>query len=140
MLAAIAILGVTCACEFGEGNSSTGSLSFDGSFSPGCMSYEGSIIQLRDGRFTCAKFTDQVVVDSDGKVVNQFPGYPKHGRYRIDGQVVSLETNDSERLPDFYLHRDGRRHLLLTGEQQEDWQESGNFAECALTLEPDSAN
>ena len=114
--AGIAIVTLSSGCVSGEGN-----------YSPGCIAFEGSEVQLRDGKFTWEIFTDQVEVDSDGNVINQFPGYPKQGSYRIDRKVVELETNDGESLPRMYLHRDGYSLLLLTGQQQAEWQKSGNF-------------
>jgi hypothetical protein len=125
IVAAFAASGLACGCIYSEGT-----------YTPGCIAFEGSNIHLRDGRFTWEKFTDQVIVDMDGNVVNQFPGYPKHGIYRIDRKVVSLETTAGEPLEVMYLHRDGNRYVLLSGKQLQDWQDTGDYADCVLMMEP----
>ena len=109
-------------------------VSHEGTYSPGCIAFEGSHVQLIGGQFTWEKFTDQVVLDNDGNTVNQFPDYPKSGLYRIDGQTVYLETDAGESMQDMHLHRHGDRHYLLTDEQLQAWKQSGNYADCALTL------
>ena len=67
-------------------------ISHEGVYTPACMAYAGDRIELRNDRFAWEKFTDSVVVDDNGDVVNQFPGYPMHGTYSIDGQTVMMET------------------------------------------------
>ena len=109
-------------------------VSHEGTYSPGCIAFEGSHVQLFGGQFTWERFTDQVVLDNDGNTVNQFPGYPKSGIYRIDGQTVYLEPDSGESMKNMYLHRLGDRHYLLTDEQLQAWKQSGNYADCVLTL------
>jgi len=109
--------------------------SSEGTYAPGCTAFAGSQVELRGGRFTWQKFTDTVLLDEERSVVNQFPGYPKTGTYRIDGQTVYLETDSGESMENMYLHRNGSRHLLLTGEQQRAWQESASYGDCVLTLD-----
>ena len=66
-----------------------GCVSHDGTYLPGCPAYAGNSIKLSDGQFVWEKFTDSVVLDDAGNVVNQFPGYPLQGSYRVAGQVVA---------------------------------------------------
>ena len=106
----------------------------DGTYSPGCIAYEGSNIRLSEGQFTWERFTDSVVVDDDGNVVNQFAGYPMQGSYRIEGQTVYLQADSAKPLADMYLHRHDDRQYLLTAGQLEAWQQSGEFEDCALVL------
>jgi hypothetical protein len=54
-------------------------VSHEGTYSPGCIAYVGSNITLSDGQFVWEKFTDEVVVNDDGEIVDQFPGYPLRG-------------------------------------------------------------
>jgi len=109
-------------------------LSHEGRYSPACVAFEGSNIELLNGQFVWEKFTDMVVVDDDGEVINQFPGYPMQGSYRIDGQTVSMESAGGESLENMYLHRSENRSYLLTTGQHKAWEETGEFAECALVL------
>lgn len=113
---------------------SFGCVSHEGTYSPDCIAYAGSNVQLNDGEFVWEKFTDQVVVDDDGEVVNQFPGYPKRGTYRIDGQTVHLESNTGESLENMYLQRRDSRQYLLTAEQFEAWGKTSDYGDCTLML------
>ena len=85
-------------------------------------------------QFVWEKFTDSVVVDDDGKIVNQFPGYPMRGAYRIDEQMVYMDSASGEPMENMYLHRHDDRYYLLTAEQFEAWEKTGEYAECALML------
>ena len=73
-----------------------GCVSHEGTYSPDCIAYAGSNNRLGDGQFVWRKFTDSVVVDDAGEVVNQFPGYPMRGIYRIDGQTLYIESDEGE--------------------------------------------
>lgn len=106
----------------------------EGSYSPGCIAYAGNTISLSQGRFTWAKFSDEVIVDGGGEVINQFPGYPLQGSYRIDRQTVYMKSDAGEMMDNMYLHERGRRYYLLTSEQRDVAEETGYFDECALTL------
>lgn len=117
-----------------------GCVSHEGTYSPACVAYAGSNIELTDGEFIWEKFTDSVLVDEDGQVVNQFPGYPMHGSYRVEGQTVYMESASGDSLPNMYLHRDGDRQYLLTAEQSESWEKTGKYADCALVLGGNSGN
>lgn len=109
-------------------------ISHEGTYSPACIAYAGSNINLSDGKFVWEKFTDALVVDDEGNVVNQFPGYPMRGSYSIEGETVSMKPASGEAIENMYLHRHDDRYYLLTAEQIEEWESTGNFAECALIL------
>lgn len=115
-----------------------GCVSHEGTYSPDCIAYEGSNIRLEGGRFFWERFTDQVIIDADGKVVDQFPGYPKQGSYRIEGQAVHLESDAGEAMDEMYLQRRDSHYYLLTREQFEAWRETGSPADCPLMLGGDS--
>ncbi len=112
-----------------------GCVSHEGTYLPDCIAYAGSNIILDDGQFVWEKFTDSVVVDEDGEIVNQFPGYPMRGSYRIDGQTLYMESGAGETMDKMYLHRRDNRQYLLTAEQFEAWQTTGKHADCALMLD-----
>ncbi len=76
-----------------------------------------------------------VVVDDDGAVVNQFPGFPMKGSYRIEGQTLHMEPDTGVSVEDMHLHRHENRQYLLTAEQFDAWQETGSYAGCALMLD-----
>ena len=114
-----------------------GCVSHEGTYSPDCIAYAGSNISLSDGQFVWEKFTDAVVVDEDGEIVNQFPGFPMRGSYRIDGQIVHMESAAGDAMEKMYLHTRDNRQYLLTAEQFEAWQKTGKHADCALMLNGD---
>jgi len=111
-----------------------GCVSHEGTYSPACIAYAGSKINLSDGLFVWEKFTDSVVMDNDGKIVNQFPGYPMRGAYRIDEQMVYMDSASGESMENMYLHRHDDHYYLLTAEQFETGEKTGEYAECALML------
>ena len=117
-----------------------GCASHEGEYSPGCIAYAGSTITLDGGRFVWERFTDQVKVDEEGRVVDPFPGYPKRGTYTIDGQTVYLASNNGTTLDTFYLHERDGAHLLLTAEENASWQQTGRYSDCVLTLNSATAN
>ena len=112
-----------------------GCVSHEGTYSPDCIAFSGSNISLSDKQFVWEKFTDSIVVDEDGEVVNQFPGFPLKGSYRIDGHKLHMEPDIGVSVEDMYFHRHENRQYLLTAEQFEAWQESGTYAGCALMLD-----
>ncbi|MDH3373754.1 MAG: hypothetical protein OER22_08870 [Gammaproteobacteria bacterium] len=116
----------------------SGCVSHDGTYAPSCIAYAGSTITLADGQFVWEKFTDEVVVNDDGSVVNQFPGYPLRGKYRIDGQTVLMESVEGESIDKMYLHRHDNKSYLYTPQQFEHWQSTGESAKCALMLDAGS--
>lgn len=111
---------------------SIGCVSHEGTYSPDCIAYEGNNISLDNGRFVWEKFTDQVLVDEDGKVVNQFPEYPKQGSYRIEGHTVYMQSDSGEMLETMYLHQRDNNYYLLTREQFEAFERAGRHADCPL--------
>ncbi len=108
--------------------------SYEGTYSPDCIAYEGSNVSLSDGKFVWEKFTDSVVVDDAGKVVNQFPAYPIRGSYRIEGHTLYLEAASGASLANMYLRQHNERQYLLTAEQFEAWEKTGHEVACALVL------
>jgi len=106
----------------------------EGTYSPDCAAFEGSNIQLNDGRFVWEKFTDAIKVDDDGNVVNQFPGYPLRGTYRIAGETVHMQVESGAAIEPMYLHTDGARQYLLTAEQWQAQKATGKYSGCALLL------
>ena len=112
-----------------------GCVSHEGTYSPDCIAFAGSNISLSNKQFVWEKFTDMVVVDDNGEVVNQFPGFPLKGSYRIDGQTLHMESDAGVSVEEMYLHRHENRQYLLTAEQFEAWQETGTYAGCALMLD-----
>ncbi|MDH3613161.1 MAG: hypothetical protein OEU90_01510 [Gammaproteobacteria bacterium] len=115
-----------------------GCISHDGTYAPSCIAYAGSNITLNDGEFVWEKFTDEVVVNDDGEIVDQFPGYPMRGAYRIDGQIVLMTSAEGESMDNMYLHRHDNHTYLYTARQFEERKSSGKNAECALMLAGDS--
>ncbi len=111
-----------------------GCSSYDGLYSPACRAYAGDTIKLNEGEFVWEKFTDEVIVDDEGKVENQFPGYPMQGTYRIAGQMVSFKSASGDVLEIMHLRQCNNRHYLLTKEQFEAYTKTGECAECALAL------
>ncbi len=105
---------------------------YEGTYSPGCVAFAGSNVRLADEQFTWDKFTDQVIVDDHGNVVDQFPGYPKRGSYRIDGKTLHFEPDTGESLPTMHVLRLRDETYLLTAQQFETWEKTGQYDVCAL--------
>ncbi len=112
--------------------------SHEGTYSPSCIAYAGSNITLNDGQFVWEKFTDALVVDDEGNLVNQFPGYPMRGSYRVEGQAVYLEPDTGGSLQHMYLHRHRNNYYLLTADEFKLWEKTGNIADCTLQLVPET--
>ncbi len=112
----------------------SGCASHEGMYSPACVAFAGSKISLDDGRFVWERFTDSIVLDDAGGVVNQFPGYPKQGNYRIEGRTLFLESGSDEPAGEMHLRSENGHDYLLTAEQFAAWERSGEYAECALIL------
>jgi len=111
-----------------------GCVSHEGTYSPACIAYVGSNITLSDGQFVWDKFTDEMVVNDAGEVVDQFPGYPMRGTYRINGQMVLMESEQGEEMEKMYLYRRDDQNYLYTLKQYEVLQASGTSPKCALVL------
>ena len=111
-----------------------GCASHDGIYSPGCIAFAGDTISLRDGQFVWDKFTDSIELDDEGNVINQFPGYPMQGSYRMNGKMLTMEPASGEALEDMYIQQHNGRHYLLTARQLEAWENTGEHNSCALVL------
>jgi hypothetical protein len=109
-----------------------GCASIDGTYTPGCLSHAGNSITLNGGRFVWDKFTDQVLVNDRGEVVDQFPAYPVRGRYSMEGDTLYFDSYTGETLPKMHLRRDGKKPLLLTDEQLKGWPHDKKLTRCAL--------
>lgn len=107
---------------------------YEGRYVPDCTAYAGSIVELQDSAFVIERFTDQVRIDDSGNRIDAYPDYPKHGTFRKEGRALYMESESGEPMPTMYLHRDGESYRLLTVQEQEAWERSGEFARCALTL------
>jgi hypothetical protein len=105
-----------------------------GVYAPDCIAYAGDRIELDDGRFAWDKFTDQVRIDEAGQRVDRYPDYPVRGRYLIEDDRITFIAETDVSLPELYLVRRGRQHYLLSTAQYATWQETGDFANCALIL------
>ena len=110
----------------------SGCVSYEGRYAPSCPSYAGNSIELAGGRFEWDKFTDQVRVDDQGKVVDAFPDYPRRGSYSLSGRKLVLTTDDGESLPALYLVRQNNRFYLYTEQEHAAWDRTGETAKCAL--------
>jgi hypothetical protein len=109
-------------------------VSHEGTYLPGCAAYVGSKITLSDGRFVWEKFTDEVIVDDDGEKVNQFPGYPLRGSYRIDGQLVRMKSAAGAAMPPMFLSRRDEQRYLMTVDEFSAWEKTGAYGDCTLQL------
>lgn len=109
-----------------------GCASHEGTYTPDCIAFAGNEIELNGGRFVWDKFTDQVLVNDAGEVVDQFPEYPLRGRYQVEDETLHFESYTGEALPDMHLRREGTRTFLLTEAQLASWQKTGELAGCAL--------
>lgn len=111
-----------------------GCKAIDGSYQPGCAAFEGDTVTLRGGEFSWDRFTDQVSVDEDGNVIEPFPGYPRHGTYRVDGRELIMSFAASDDSKTMHLHRHEGRVMLLTEAESAQWEQSGRYDDCVLTL------
>lgn len=110
----------------------SGCVSHEGTYAPDCVAFAGSKITLGDGEFVWEKFTDEVVVNDAGETVDQFPGYPLRGTYRINGQIVRMQSADGAAMENMYLHRHDDHSYLYTAQQFQAWETTGEAAKCAL--------
>ncbi|MDJ0908641.1 MAG: hypothetical protein QNI99_05585 [Woeseiaceae bacterium] len=108
--------------------------SFEGAYSPSCAAYEGDRIVLEGGVFTWDRFTDAIPVDDEGNPIDPTPGYPVQGSYSHSRGVLSLETDSGDTLDGLFVRQHGGRYYLLTDEQIEHLDSSGEIPECALVL------
>jgi hypothetical protein len=108
-----------------------GCASYDGTYSPDCIAHAGDRITLDNGRFVWDKFTDQVLVNDAGEVVDMYPDYPLRGRYRLEGDTVHFESYSGEPLPVMHLQREHEKTYLLTDKQRQ----STTRPKCPLLLD-----
>ena len=110
-----------------------GCASDDGTYSPDCIAYAGNRITLDNGRFVWEKFTDQVLVNDAGEVVDMYPEYPLRGRYSLEAETIHFESYTGEPLPAMHLQREGNKTYLLTEKQLGSWQT--DRPRCPLALD-----
>ena len=110
--------------------------SIEGVYLPACVAYAGSKISLADGRFHWSKFTDQVVVDDDGNTIDPFPGFPLEGKYRVDGQAITLTPGTGQPAETFYLLEEKGAIYLLTAREKAGMDAGGGRPKCALQRQP----
>lgn len=108
--------------------------SHEGLYEPACIAYEGDRIELQAGRFEWQRFTDQRSVDDAGKIVDPFPGFPKTGTYRFNGERLELVDDNGVRLDDWFIVVQGGQRFLLTATQNETFVAGKALPGCALGL------
>ena len=111
-----------------------GCKSYDGTYSPSCVAFAGNKISLNSGEFVWEKFTDLVVLDDEGNSINQFPGYPMLGTYRVEGQTLIMESAAGEAMPNMYLQEHDESLHLLTADELKSLGETGELPYCSLVL------
>lgn len=111
----------------------------EGSYEPACIAFAGDRIELRDGRFSWQRFTDQRTLDDAGNVVNPFPGFPKTGSYRISSGRLELVTDDDVRLDDWFIVESAGSRYLLNAKQHRAFVDGGKLPDCALELTADDS-
>ncbi len=107
----------------------------EGIYSPSCAAYAGSEIELDGGRFIWTKFTDEVLVDEGGNVVEQNPGFPARGEYSKTGQQITLIPGESEPTQAMFLSPYNGELYLYTADEMERLETTGERPECALRLQ-----
>lgn len=112
----------------------TACASHEGVYEPACIAFEGDRIELRGGRFSWDRFTDQRSVDADGNVIDAFPDFPKSGKYTLDAERLSFVTDDGIRLTDWFLFEQQGQRYLLTDAQREHYLDTAALPRCALLL------
>ncbi len=110
-----------------------------GRYVPDCTAFAGSVVSLDGSSFVWERFTDEVRVDESGNKIDPYPDYPKHGTYRKEGSALYLETNIGDPVATLYLHKDAESYRLLTVEEHNAWERSGEYARCVLTRDVESS-
>ena len=111
----------------------------DGTYQPGCPAFEGDTIVLQDGRVTWDRFTDQIIVDADGNALDPFPDFPQYGNYEVDGNQLHLAIDGKSTGATLHIRRVGERVLLLNTENLAEYERTGEYNDCTLTLAPEEA-
>jgi len=114
-----------------------GCKAIDGTYYPGCVAFEGDKVVLRDGSVEWDRFTDQVIVDVDGNVMDPFPEYPKMGSYAVDGDLLHLTIQGEDAVNTLHIHTQGERIMLLNDADLATWESTGRYGDCVLTLAPE---
>ena len=107
---------------------------YEGIYEPSCIAFEGDRMELRAGRFSWHRFTDQQTVNSEGNIEKPFPGFPKTGTYRVEAGRLRLTTEDGVRLEEWFIVKRAGQSYLLTGKQHEALVESNYLPECECAL------
>ena len=126
--------GTTCAAMVLIAMSLAGCQEFEGRYSPACTAFAGSTLELKRGRFVLDRFTDAVMVDENGEIIDQFPDFPRSGTFHFEENKAVFTAEDGSVVdPRYLITRDGR-HYLLTLYEYDIWQQHGEIPECALVL------
>lgn len=104
----------------------------EGQYEPDCIAFEGDKIVLRDGRFEWHRFTDERKVDSEGNIVEPFPGFPKTGTYTISKKRLKLSSSDGTELDDRFIVVHAGEQYLLTSAQHNTFVDKTAMPTCAL--------
>lgn len=112
----------------------SGCASHHGTYEPACVAFAGDSVTLDGESFVWDRSTDAIRVDASGNAINPYPNYPMHGSYTVDGGAVRMRTADGKKLDAHYLHKIAGTYRLLDADQNENWQERGQYDDCVLTL------
>ena len=104
----------------------------DGLYTPSCVAYEGSEIELSADRFTWRRFTDERKLDEHGQPLESFPDFPKTGRYESHGSRIDLIPEDGSPAVRFHVKVESKDTYLLTDAEADGLRSGGEMPECAL--------
>ena len=110
----------------------TGCANMDGKYVPSCTAFEGDRFDLRDGRFTWSRFTDERVVGDDGKEIDPFPDHPKQGSFKVTDKVLELTMDDGSDGLKYVPVRFGGDVYLLKPAENDAYVAGSPMPECAL--------
>jgi len=111
----------------------------DGTYYPGCAAFEGDKIVLREGTVVWDRFTDQIIVDVDGNPMEPFPEFPKTGSYEVDGDLLHLAFPEEDVVKTLHIRRSDEWVLLLNAKDLAEWERTGRYNACVLTLAPEES-
>ena len=106
----------------------------EGQYEPNCIAFEGDKIVLREGRFEWHRFTDERKIDSDGNVVEPFPGFPKTGTYTIAKKRLKFSSSDGANLDDRFIVVHEGEHYLLSSAEHNAFVDGKAMPKCVLKL------
>ena len=121
---------VTAACT----TSATVGDTVEGRFEPACTMFSGDIVEITGDQYVWKKFTDEIVVDDNGELGEPFPGFPRSGPIRRDGEHMRFIGTDGEPDADFHVKQRVDGVYLLTAEELESDSKDPGFWQCALKL------